>query len=279
MQEKTTSNPNDSSLPARESQAPAFFLATFFLVAPIILLLVFTVREQPAAREDSISAGDYLSAVREASQPELAPVSNALVSVDLNHPVKVVTWTRRERVPDYKSKTTPANKDTWVTVDPYLRIFCREYVKSHGADPGDLSRRLQQRLGLPPDSMNDTFVELTVNPKDVSQLFRPCSDPSPTPKTCGPAIARTPAELKSDLNDPKKKQELQNRYWFLNNYYSSFASKYQYPWTSLGYTFDWAPTDVGDDVIRFGESEFIVPAGAPIQFVSAEDTVAYCAAH
>ena len=82
------------------------------------------------------------------------------------------------------------------------------------------------------------------------------------------------------LVDPKaldgnsKKVE---QYWLLSNYYWSFAPPYQYPWTSLGYSFDWAPREDGsEDFVRWGESEFVIPPGVPIQFVSATDTVAYC---
>jgi hypothetical protein len=168
--------------------------------------------------------------------------------------------------------------DTWVTVVPNLKTFCQDYVKSHGADPNQLSLRLKQRLGLPPGAQYDKFIELTVDPKDVSSFFRPCADPFPASSTCQPATALKPEELKAYLNatGTKGKQELGIRLWFLNNYYASFSSSRQYPWTSLGYTFDWAPKGEGGEFVRFGESEFVVAKDAPIKFESVTDTVPYC---
>ena len=73
-------------------------------------------------------------------------------------------------------------------------------------------------------------------------------------------------------------------YWFLNNYYRSYVAPEkdgretkQYPRTSLGYTFDWAPKEEGDeDFVRWGESEFVVSKGTTDQFVTAMDTAKYC---
>jgi len=268
-----------------DSQFLVFISATFFLVAPI-LVLMFTARRtaQPRASDE-----DYRNAVRDTVQPGSAHVSRSLVTVSFGQKVTVVTWTRTKSIPDYQQQKAPLYKDTWVTIAPNLKSFCQNYVKSHGADSKQLTQRLEQRLGLPLNSGNDRFIELTVTPKDTSEFFRPCNNPDPTSNTCEIALPcwaqdaksntclpRTPALLKDDLNDPKKKQELENRYWSLNNYYSSFAPPKQYPWTFLGYTFDWATNEAGDDLVRFGESEFVIPAGAPIHYVSDTDTVAYC---
>jgi hypothetical protein len=268
MEEKGASS--TGSAHARDRQAAGFLMATFFLIAPISLLLILAARERRTPEED------YARAVREAMQPTSLDLSHSLVSVSLDQPVKVVTWTRRKSISDYQGKTAPVYKDTWVTVFPHLKTFCQDYVKSHGADAKQLSLRLEQRLGLPPGTNYDTFVELTVDPKDVSNFFRPCGDPSAATNGCQLLLPRKPEELQADLTDPKKKQEMGARYWFLNTYYNSFSSSKQYPWTSLGYTFDWAPSEAGDHLERFGESEFVVPARAAITFNSATDTVAYC---
>ena len=49
----------------------------------------------------------------------------------------------------------------------------------------------------------------------------------------------------------------------------------QYPWTTLGYTFDWARKESGD-FERIGESEFIVGPGAHINYLSSQTTAQYC---
>ena len=52
------------------------------------------------------------------------------------------------------------------------------------------------------------------------------------------------------------------------------------PWTSLGYTFDWAlgPTDGTGQAtfVRFGESEYVVPQDTPVTIVGAESSADYC---
>jgi len=276
MQEQSTSQtgapPQISLHHAQDSHIATFLIATFFLLSPIVLLLFFAARERRTPYEE------YLRAVRETAQPNSLQVSYSLLPIGTDQPVRVATWTRRDQISNYQGKTAPANKDVWVTVVPHLKSFCQDYVRTHGDDPKQLSLRLTQRLGLPPDSNYDSFVELTVDPKDLASFFRPCSDPAPATKTCPPVLPLEPNQLEDDLkaSDPQRKQEVRIRYWFLNNYYASFASSRQYPWTGLGYTFDWAPKGEGGDFVRFGESEFVIPAGTPIKFESATDTVGYC---
>jgi len=268
----------------QDSQFPVFVSASFFLVVPI-LVLAFIARRTP---QPYTPAESYQAAVRDAEQPNSAHTAPSLVTVSFGQKVTVVSWTQGKKVSDYKQNAS-APKDTWVTLVPNLKSFCQDYVKAHGPDSTQLTERLEQRLGLPLHSGNDRFIELTVTPKSISEFFRPCSDPDPAKKTCEVArpcweanvdgstcLPRTSALLKGDLDDPKKKQELENRYWSLNQYYRSFASQNQYPWTFLGYTFDWARNEAADDLVRFGESEFVIPAGAPIHYVSDTDTVTYC---
>ena len=272
---------------AEDSQFPVFISAAFFLVAPILVLMFMARKDRTAQLR---TPGEhYQTAVRDTTQPDSAHVSRSLATVSFGQKVTVVTWTREKSIPDYQRQNAPGYKDTWVTIAPNLKSFCQDYVKSHGADSKQLTQRLEQRLGLPLNSGNDWFIELSVTPKNISEFFRPCNNPDPTSNTCQVALPcwaqdaksntclpRTPALLKEDLSDPKKKQELESRYWSLNNYYGSFASPKQYPWTFLGYTFDWATNEAGDDLVRFGESEFVIPAGAPIHYVSDTDTVTYC---
>jgi hypothetical protein len=65
--------------------------------------------------------------------------------------------------------------------------------------------------------------------------------------------------------------------WLYRQYYSSFGQSRlnSYPWTALGYTFDWAPGPQ-HGFERFGESEFVIRKGAPIEVLRADDTVSYC---
>jgi hypothetical protein len=103
-------------------------------------------------------------------------------------------------------------------------------------------------------------------PEPLAQdhLFRPCASPSVHSSTCAPG---PPAAAGGNTY----------KLWFLNQYYSSFgtAMPHSYPWTALGYTFDWGVNDSGD-LIRYGESEFVIPQGAPIHIESVTSTQDYC---
>ena len=148
------------------------------LIAGGYLVVIIAVLWAPA-REQRVPSEDYIRAVHAAMQPSPRYVSHSLLSVNVDQPVTVVTWLRQDQVPLYKDKT-PDNKNTWVTVVPWLKSFCQDYVKSHKADPEQLTLRLKQRLGLPPGFNYDSFVEFKVVPKDISRFFRPCGDPSPS---------------------------------------------------------------------------------------------------
>jgi hypothetical protein len=257
-------------------------IAIFFLVVPVAVLLAIDFRHKTPEE-------DYAKAIVAAMRPLPARVSHSLVSVDASRPLTVVTWTRQKQVADYQKGQTPTYKSVWVTVVPNLKSFCREFVRSRGADPAQLTQRLEQRLGLPPHSGYDTFVELKIEPdqvKDVTKFFRPCGNPSVTGNSCEPAFPPQPDQVRASLGspiDPGDNNKIE-AYWVLSKYYWSFAvpekdqPMLQYPWTSLGYTFDWAPGgNGGDQFVRWGESEFVIAPGTPAQFISATNSAAYCA--
>lgn len=289
-----------------------FCLSAFFLLAPIAILIF------RATRAHSSPVEQYTRAVHHAAQPTASDISHSLYPVNFGKEITVVTWTKHTSVNGFRgSKKSPSVKETWVAVADNLRSFCRDYVKSQHPDRAQLTRRLEQRLGLPPDSGFDTFIELNLAPKDVSEFFRPCLDTAPTDNSCLPAfvpsctnwdnrpencLPRTALELSADLGvdaggpkaagsksasnppiatptrpDPRKVQQARNRFWFLNTYYNRFALPNPYPWTSLGYTFDWATESGSSDFVQFGESEFVIPPNVDLQFVSATDTATYCA--
>lgn len=52
--------------------------------------------------------------------------------------------------------------------------------------------------------------------------------------------------------------------------------KDQFRWTYLGYRFDWAQKDTREDLMTFAASEFIVPLGTGMRFLSATDTGTCC---
>jgi len=183
-----------------------------------------------------------------------------LVVIQPNQSITVAAWMRQGEVIKFKDK---APGDTWVTVEPHLKEFCSEFARDHNAGIEDLTRRLEQRLGLPPADGDTTFVRIRLLRPGSKTIFRPCSDPATAVAHCeaGPPSGKDPSYSA----------------WFTAQYYSAFGLPRPnlYPWTSLGYTFDWAQREDGS-FKRFGESEFVIPKDAPIELLGAVSTADYC---
>lgn len=147
--------------------------------------------------------------------------------------------------------------DSWVTVAPEMK------QRFAGATPSLL--RVVQLLGLPPsyatlgDPREAKYVlELWVSPKD---LYRPCPDSEISDTACETGFPADPFRL-FDLNNKIRATEglavpVFKTYtaWFGNrarNVYQATESTDAYPWTRLGYTYDWGSSG------RFGLSEFVV---------------------
>lgn len=172
--------------------------------------------------------------------------------------VLMATWTtHRSYFPD-PGATFQENYTVWVTVAPEFRKFCAEY----GPGEGDVSlpRRLEQLLGLPPNSGHEYVVELWVNPDD---LFRPSADPDITD---GEAQLGFP-----DVRDYMSVSEPYKQ-WYQQTSDERYrpSSGPPYPWTRLGYTYDW-----GSDESRLGLSEFVIREGAELTVHSVNTTEDY----
>ncbi len=96
--------------------------------------------------------------------------------------------------------------------------------------------RLMQVLGLPPTATNDYFVEFWVKESDV---FRPAVDSS---MACNQIVATPDSSYIQYLST------------FSSNSYNNDNLFYQYPFTALGYTWDWNPANA----THFGVTEFVV---------------------
>ncbi len=109
----------------------------------------------------------------------------------------------------------------------------------------DWTLRLEQLIGLPPGAGYTHFSAFWVNPEDV---IRPAYVTDAT----------QPMAL-TTLNAGEEASEFDNWYkeWFDGNIIWSYFDS-QYPWTRLGYTYDWSggKTD-------YGLSEFLILKDAP----------------
>ena len=243
---------------------PVLFAVSFIGASAFLIVNL----AQPSSDEGT--ANDFREAANQTRWPNPRFVSTSLVEFKFDHPVTVVAFTQALSLPKFKEPE--AYKDVWVTEVPYMKAFCQEYIRLDGADRQQLALRLKERLGLPPNGDYDTFVELKVDPKDTNaKLIRPCGDSSLDTNTCQPPTLPAASEVWSNPHGSTDFQE-----WMLRNYYSTYATEKPYPWTALGYRFDWARKGDSDDFERFGESEFVIPKGSPIHFVSAASTADYC---
>lgn len=163
--------------------------------------------------------------------------------------VLVVTCTK------YPDSYTPGETittwwgETWVTVYPEAR----EFIKKHPVPAEQLTLRIEQLLGLPKDSGNGWFAEMWVQPED---LFRPCPDAEITDTECG-------------LSFPDNASD-EYKTWFNNNIISSYFQDEKYPWTRLGYTYDW-----GRPFHEVGLSEFVIRKNAEVIVESVSATEEY----
>ncbi len=215
----------------------------------------------------------YIDAIQDAKVAEPGEVYRYLVAINPKEKgrlkwdnekkrVLVVTWTDWNGYDDNVKLTMTNDRKTWVTTVPELKDFCQrtEIIKS------EVELRLEQLLGLPPNSDKTRFVEMWVRPDD---LFRPSPDPE---------ISDHVADLDFSESNKIKKQSKGHLKWF-DDYHLWFddlkekAYKYNgYPWTRLGYTFDWG----GDPNSDVGLSEFVIKKGAEIEVKSITKTQDYC---
>ena len=220
----------------------------------------------------------YLEAVADMALAEPAEVVTTLDPVEPADKARVVSWIRADQAAGMPAPGEVYRNDngaTWVTIDPHLRRFCRDYVANHTDEAHAVTLRLEQRLGLPPAASKTHFVTFEItNPTGGRTLFRPCGDTEVTDRSCnlGPPKKCAAGDATCDAR----------RDFFFEQYYSSYGREapVEYPWTSLGYTFDWAPSapGLGQEIgfVTVGESEYVVPAGTDMKVLKIEETMAFC---
>lgn len=179
----------------------------------------------------------------------IAPGSGDIVE-DAEGRVLVVTWTNWNGYDGLEGTPTELGVEVWVTAAPHLQQFCRGLSAVEPA----LTERLEQRLGLPPDGGKDRVVTFWADP---AAIFRPSPDPEIDD---GEASLEFPPDADMAHID-----------WIDGLRASSYGDP-GYPWTQLGYTYDWAPGAESE----VGESEFVVRAGTEVLVESVQSQADYC---
>lgn len=145
----------------------------------------------------------------------------------------------------------PNNRYTWVFLPADMTKICNRkgITKRAFATSADAVRRVCQLLGLSDlDTTRDLVVYLKVKKTD---LFRPAYEPDIT-KTFPKGTGANKNVYRLATNDAAIK------YWFINTQNSN-----NYPWTRLGYTFDWH--NEGADYK--GVPEFVLKPGSMTRFL------------
>jgi hypothetical protein len=144
------------------------------------------------------------------------------------------------------------NMNAWVTVVPRLKERCKTFT----GDGKQRELRITQLLGLPPYNEYKYVVEMEVA---ADYIFRPCPDPDPSKTRCGQSLpAKFPENIKNEFNVDWLK-------WFAKTVLGSYKLPNGYPWTRLGYTYDWNP-----DSTEVGLTEYIILEGATVNKIEEE---------
>lgn len=172
---------------------------------------------------------------------------------------KVVTVTDW---PGYTRGRFKLEPDVWVTPDGEVQGRCRGFA-------GDVEMRLVQLLGLHPARRLTNFVLMTVRREDI---FRPTADSDPTTTLpCACPVAPT-----CGTEFPKGAAQ-EHRLWFGKQMFSSYVLSESpsipvgYPWTRLGYTYDWKP-----GAEKYGASEYVIRAGSAVTVTDIIPVKQYC---
>jgi hypothetical protein len=201
----------------------------------------------------------YQAAIVDAKTAEPSEIVTTLVAInpenaglirDPSGRVLMTTWDSYTGYDALVGQETTLGVDVWVTPGRDLQDFCRK----SGLQGEALALRLEQIIGLPPKNGYDRMVELWV---PVDGMFRPSPDPEITDST---------AQLDFPPNTPQAHVN------WINNLTASTYGPDGYPWTRLGYTYDWSP----EAATEVGLSEFVITKGTAVVVESVTPHDEYC---
>jgi hypothetical protein len=151
-----------------------------------------------------------------------------------------------------------------VTAAPELEKFCSDAAQA-SLSPDEIVLRVQQWLGLPSTKRYDRVIEVWVEP---SRLRRPCSNPKVEVAECR---AKEKVTCSGDASCEVFKL------WLDYNDLKNQAAG-SYPFTRLGYTFDWSRVSASSGKPGLGATEFVMLPDTPYEIVApgSRELAEYC---
>jgi len=211
----------------------------------------------------------FTAAMLDAQNPEPSEISHKLINLETNKNIidtiingdryiKMVSWKANPKWFPKHGQYNTSNYDIWVTVAPIIQDSCRNYYKTK-KDP---NMRLRQLLGLQPLTVETFFLELWVKPSD---MYRPAPDNETNDSTAG-------LNLPSNVSTTYRKWFNHTRAFQYNDCNDTLFKQYGYPWTQLGYTYDWSP----DNPTHEGLSEFVINKQTTVYVSGKYSNKIYC---
>ena len=236
----------------------------FALAALWLLAACSTLPEGEHADDTRLAYATAIADAAVASPRKVQPLLALPDEATLN----VVAWLSEKKIPACARSALPCEltqgeRPLWVTLAGEVQARCRTW-NLHG---DALRRRIEQLLGLPMDPppayRGVAFVEFRVA---RASLERPClgitADDARRPVCTLTALPATPVALRNFVA-----QQMADSYVVDN------PQGPGYPYTRLGYTYDWAPSA---DAGHYGASEFIVAAASTLTATALYSADDYC---
>ena len=212
------------------------------------ILIILAVAVLPSCSKDGPTDDElYANAVRDAvfaDEDEILPLVNISgndQNVIRSEDGKSVLVAFMHKYPD----SYPAGEEIelkWGNVWCVSAGEFHTWVKDHRKDTDDWTKRLHQVMGMPYTKGYNTITALWV---DASLIYRPAYVTDPN------------AEMKNTLQKTGDEEfDANYKSWFDGNIIWSYFDS-AFPWTRLGYTYDWA-----DNGTEYGLTEFLIFSGA-----------------
>ena len=216
-------------------------IKVFYVLSIIVLTTacnsVYQTKNHEKVYRKAVEHAMYPTAKKVAPLLTISSDNKSLVRKMINgeEHILVVTWKAKNYYPAEGEYNT-GNYEIWVTAAPEL------YNRMHNIKPKYQAIRLKQLLGLPPNAQNKVFIEFWVKPVD---LIRPCPDKEVNDNTCNLCFTAKDSLDKTYIEWINKGR--------IDRYYATELYN-QYPWTQLGYTYDWNKRNRSHS----GLSEFVI---------------------